>query len=170
MSKPPILSVVGKSNVGKTTFLEKLIAELKRRGYRVATVKHDVHGFDIDHPGKDTWRHAAAGADTILIASHQKLAMIKKWEGERSLDELAGWLLEDVDIVFTEGFKRKDKPKIEVVRKARSEELICSADELLAIVSDVKFELDIPCFGLDAAAGLVDLIEKKYSLKPPVPG
>lgn len=157
----PIISVVGKSNVGKTTLLEKLLAELKKRGYRVATVKHDVHGFDIDRPGKDTWRYAQAGADTVIISSPSKVAMISRVEQEKSLDQIAAMVV-DVDLVLTEGYKRENKPKIEVFRKGVYDQLLCEPDELIAIASDSQFDNGVPCYDLDDAAGLVDLIEKLY--------
>lgn len=157
----PIVSIVGKSDSGKTTLLEKLIPELKRRGVTVATVKHDVHGFDIDVPGKDTWRHAQAGADVVFIANEQKMAMISRLKGALSLDEIAA-MANGADIVLTEGYKRADKPKIEVSRRARSGELICTADELVAVASDQRFDIDVPQFDLDDATGLVDLIEERF--------
>lgn len=153
----PIISVVGKSGVGKTTFLEKLIVELKRRGHRVATIKHDVHGFEIDRPGKDSWRLAQAGSDSVVIASPRKLALIKRLEGEMSLSQIAR-LLTDIDIILTEGYKRGDAPKIEVSRRARGGELLCKPDELVAIVSDQPFDLGVRQFGLDDAAGIADLL------------
>ncbi|HDL63925.1 MAG TPA: molybdopterin-guanine dinucleotide biosynthesis protein B [Proteobacteria bacterium] len=157
----PIISVVGKTNVGKTTFIEQLIRELKTRGYRIATIKHDVHKFEIDHKGKDTWRHTQAGADTVIIASSSKMAMIKKIDREYGLDELQEWLLQDVDLIITEGYKRKDKPKIEISRKAVSQELLCRREELLAIVSDQSFTIGVPIFDLEDASGVADLIEEK---------
>ncbi|HEX3015676.1 MAG TPA: molybdopterin-guanine dinucleotide biosynthesis protein B, partial [Desulfobacteria bacterium] len=96
----PVISIVGKSNVGKTTLIEKLIAELKRRGFKVATVKHDVHGFEIDIPGKDTWRHAQAGADVVVISSPQKLAMINRVEQELELDQICAQV-QGVDLIIT---------------------------------------------------------------------
>jgi len=157
----PIISVVGKSGVGKTTFLEKLIAELKRRGYRVAVVKHDVHGFEVDQPGKDSWRLAQAGSDSVVIASPQKLALIKQLDREMTLSEIAALLI-DVDIILTEGYKRADAPKIEVSRRERGGELLCTPDELVAIVADQPFALDVPQFGLDDARGVVDLLEEGF--------
>ena len=157
----PIVSVVGKSNVGKTTLLEKLIAELKQRGYRVGTIKHDVHGFDIDHPGKDSWRLAQAGSDAVVIASPQKLALIKRLEGELSLDEVASYI-PDVDIILTEGYKRADKPKIEVYRQGVGDELLCSPDELIAVVTDVALDIPVPQFDLNDVSGLADFIEEKF--------
>jgi len=157
----PIISVVGKSGVGKTTFLEKLIAELKGRGLRVAVIKHDVHGFQMDRPGKDSWRLAQAGSDSVVIASAKKLALIKRLEGEMALGEIAA-LLTDVDIILTEGYKRGDAPKIEVSRRGRGGELLCTPDELVAIVSDQPFDLDVPQFGLDDTVGIVDLLEGTF--------
>jgi molybdopterin-guanine dinucleotide biosynthesis adapter protein len=157
----PVISVVGKSNVGKTTLVEKLIKEIKSRGYKVATVKHDVHGFDIDVPRKDTWRHAQAGSDVVVISSPQKLAMISKVEEELSLDQVCE-RISGVDLIMTEGYKRETKPKIEVFRKGVYDELLCSADELIAIATDVEFNLGVPCYGLDDAQGLVDRIVELF--------
>ena len=113
---PPIVSIVGRSNSGKTTLIEKLIPELKRRGYRIGTIKHTHHAPDIDRPGKDTSRHSAAGADTVMLASSGRVAMIKQTDAE-GIDALAGYF-NDVDLLMTEGYKREPKPKIEVVREA----------------------------------------------------
>jgi len=161
----PIISVVGKSQVGKTTLLEKLIAELKRRGYRVGTIKHDTHGFEIDRPGKDSWRHAQAGSDAVLISSPDKLALIKRVDREKSLDELLAYL-GDVDLVLTEGYKSGDKPKIEVSRQAKGQELLCHEEELLALVTDQPFDLDVPQFEHGDVKGLADLIEEEYLMDP----
>jgi len=161
----PMISVVGKSNTGKTTLLEKLVAELKRRGYRVATVKHDTHGFDIDRPGKDSWRHARAGSDVVIISGPNRLAMIEKREKEITLNEIADRVT-NVDIVLTEGYKRGDRPKIEVSRHEKGSELLCTEDELIAIAADQPFDMNVPQFGLDDAAGLVDLIEEKFLANP----
>ncbi len=159
--KVPIISVVGKSNTGKTTLLEKLIVELKRRGYRLATVKHDAHGFDIDQPGKDSWRHAQAGSDSVVISSSHKLALIRRLDEEMSLDQIAE-LVSDVDLILTEGYKRGDKPKIEVSRRERSSELICAEEELVAIATDQPFAVNVPQFDLDDAVGIIDLLEEKF--------
>ncbi len=163
MNKPPVVAVVGKSNAGKTTFLEKLIRELKKRNIRVGTIKHDVHGFDMDKPGKDTWRHARAGADTVAISSPAKVAVIKKLKEEMSLDRLAE-MISDVDIILTEGYKRSDKPKIEINRTARSTELLCAPGELIALVSDAEWDIGVPVFDLDDAAGVAALLEERYEL------
>ena len=160
----PALSVVGKSDTGKTTLLERLIPELKRRGYRVAVIKHDAHGFSIDVPGKDSWRLAKAGADQVFISSRGKLAHVQKLSEESPVEEIVDGIA-GVDIILTEGYKAGPLPKIEVSRRARSQGLICSEKELVAIASDQRFPLEVPQFDLDDAAGLVDLIERRYVLR-----
>lgn len=133
----PIISIVGKTNSGKTTLVERIIPELKKKGYRVGTIKHDVHKFDIDHEGKDTYRMTSAGADTVVIASKEKMAMIKKLEDEQDLDRIANSLMSDMDIVITEGFKKQNKPKIEVTQ---TDELLCKKeDNLIAVVDNRNF-------------------------------
>jgi molybdopterin-guanine dinucleotide biosynthesis protein B len=169
MSIPPIVSFVGKSNSGKTTLLEKVIRELKRRGYRVGTIKHDAHDFEMDRPGTDTWRHAQAGSDHVLISSPHKVASIRRVEQEMPLLELAAQM-PDVDIILTEGYKRGPAPKIEVSRRERSTSLICSPAELIAVVSDQHFDLPIPQYGLDDAVGVADLIEERFLMPLPHAG
>lgn len=158
----PVLSVVGKSNSGKTTLLEKLIGELTRRGHRVVTIKHDAHSFDIDHEGKDTWRHFQAGAYATLISSPAKFAMVHRVEAELNLDQLIGRLGDDADIVLTEGYKTAAKPKIEVVRAARSTEPVCSIDEIIALATDVDLDLGVPVYDINDFNGLCDLIEETF--------
>lgn len=153
----PVISIVGRSDCGKTTYLEKLIREIKHRGYKVATIKHDVHGFDIDRPGKDTWRHAQAGADIVCISSPQKMAMIKKVDNELLLEEVVAHI-DGVDIIFTEGYKRESKRRIEVFRKEVCESPLCLQDELLAIASDTVIYEDIPHFSLDDPAPMADFL------------
>jgi len=160
----PVLSIVGKSDVGKTTLLEKLIRELKARGYRVATIKHDAHSFELDQPGKDTWRHAQAGSDHVVIASPTRIAHIQRLERELTLPEIVA-TIHDVDIILTEGYKRGPALKIEVSRAAKGRELLCTRQELVALATDQPFDLDVPQFGLDDARGLVDLIERRFLTK-----
>ena len=158
----PVVSVVGKSNSGKTTLLEKLIGELTRRGRRVVTIKHDAHSFDIDHEGKDTWRHFQAGAYATLISSPAKFAMVHRVEAELNLDQLVALLGDDADIVLTEGYKTAAKPKIEVVRAARSTEPVCELDEIIALATDLDLDLGVPTFDINDFEGLCDLIEATY--------
>ncbi|ACV64218.1 molybdopterin-guanine dinucleotide biosynthesis protein B [Desulfofarcimen acetoxidans DSM 771] len=163
MKEAPVVAVVGRSDAGKTTFLEKLLKELKLRKIKVGTIKHDVHGFDIDKPGKDTWRHAQAGADTVVISSPSKVAIIKKVPEELSLDQVVA-MVTDMDILLTEGYKRSNKPKIEINRTEHSSELVCAPDELIALVTDAEWDIGVPLFGLDDAVGVADLLVEKYNL------
>jgi molybdopterin-guanine dinucleotide biosynthesis protein B len=163
MSALPVVVLVGTSGTGKTTFLEKLISELKKRNLRVGTVKHDVHGFEIDRPGKDTWRHAQAGADAVALSSPSKVALIRKVEEELSLDQVTE-LIGNVDIILVEGYKRSDKPKIEIHRRAHSRELLCAPEELLAVVSDQEWNIGVPLFDLENASGVADMLVEKYRL------
>lgn len=159
----PIVSIVGRSNSGKTTLIEKLIGELVRRGYKVATIKHDVHGFEIDQEGKDSWRHKKAGAHTVIISSPQKLALIRDVDHDAELTELREKYIRDVDIILSEGFKRNSQPKIEVFRQELNQDLLCQKeDNLIAIASNKLFQIGVPCFNINDACGLVDLIEEKF--------
>lgn len=158
----PIIAVIGKSKAGKTTLIEKLIGELKRRGYRVATIKHHSHpGFDIDVPGKDSWRFAQAGSDHTIIAAVDKVAAYWKIDHELTLDEIAAEV-HDVDIILTEGYCRSGKPAIEIVRAQNSRELIGSREQWIALVADFPIEEDVPRFGLDEINGVVNLLEQKF--------
>ena len=155
----PVVCIVGRSKSGRTTLIEKLVRELKRRGYRVGTVKHHSHpGFELDKPGKDTWRHAQAGSDHVVISTPDKIASIRRVERELELDEIAATMT-DVDVILTEGYLRAGRYRIEVVRAERSTEPICLPDDLLALASDVDVPYNLPRFGLDDTAGLADLIE-----------
>lgn len=158
-TNPPLICFVGRSNSGKTTLLEKLIRELKRRNYRVATIKHHSHaGVQVDQPGKDTWRHAQAGSDHVVIVAPDLVASIRRTDREPSLEEVAA-TIQGVDFILAEGFKRTGKLKVEVVRAARSVEPLCAEDELLALVTDVAIPYNVPQFGLDDVTGLADLME-----------
>ena len=159
----PIICMVGASNSGKTTHLEKLIPELRRRGYRVGTLKHDVHGFEIDQEGKDTWRHRKAGAQTIGIASPTAVASIRETGGEIPLELIAGRYFWEEDILLTEGYKRSHFPKIEVFRSAIESTPICGAqDNLLAVVTDDPVQVDVPVYRFGDVTGLADLIESRF--------
>lgn len=159
----PILCMVGASDSGKTTLLEKLIPELARRGYRIGTVKHDVHGFEMDREGKDTWRHRKAGAAVIAISSPTQVATIRQVDGEMGLDEMVGRFFWSEDLLLTEGFKRSHFPKIEVFRKAMEAAPICRPeDNLIALVTDDPVEVDVPVFGFGQVEALADFIEARF--------
>jgi molybdopterin-guanine dinucleotide biosynthesis protein B len=159
----PIVSIVGKSDSGKTTFIEKLVPELTRRGYRIATVKHDVHGFEVDQEGKDSWRHKQAGAHSVVLSSPKKVALIRDVEKDLTLEEIREKLIQDVDLIVSEGYKKDVQPKIEIFRKEKHKERLCTKeDNLIAIVSNRKFRVGVSCFSLDDVKGVADFIEKKY--------
>jgi molybdopterin-guanine dinucleotide biosynthesis protein len=132
----PTVSFVGKKQSGKTTALEGVIRELKRRGRRVAAVKHDTHGFSIDVEGTDSHRLRSAGANVTVISSPQDLAVMSTVGEDLPLTGLVARIREPVDVVLTEGFMRQPAPKFEISRAARSEELIAPADEVLGIMTD----------------------------------
>lgn len=159
----PIVSIVGKSNAGKTTLLEKLIPELVKRGYRVATIKHNMHGFDIDHEGKDSWRHKKAGANTTIVSSPHQLALFQDVDHNHSLDEIRDKYIKNADIILTEGYKGTPFPKIEVFRSTLNREPLCKKeDNLLAVAADTKLDAGVPCFDINDTGSIVDLIENKF--------
>ena len=161
----PVVSVVGKSDSGKTTLMEGLIRELTARGWRVATCKHHVHEVDIDQPGKDSWRHARAGSRVTMISSPTQFAVVRQVESERSLDDIAAEaVVGGCDVLLTEGFKRSGNVRIEISRLARSDEMISSPEELFALVTDNP-ELHpegVPRFGLGDAGPLASFIETTF--------
>lgn len=159
----PIISIVGKSDSGKTTLIEKLVPELTRRGYRIATIKHDVHGFEVDREGKDSWRHKQAGAHTVVISSPNRVALIRDVKKDLSLNEIRDKLVRDVDLIISEGYKKDVQPKIEIFRKEKHKELLSTKeDNLVAIVSNQEFDMGVPCFRLEDISGLSDFIEKRF--------
>ena len=160
MSK--VVNIVGSSsNVGKTYLLEGLIKELKVRGYSIATIKHDVHGFDIDKKGKDTYKHREAGSETVIISSKNRLAMIKELEEETELNDIIKMVL-DKDIILIEGYKKSNLRKIEVFRKGVSEKIITPKNKLIAIASDTNLDIDdIIIVERENYKELADLIEKE---------
>ena len=161
-----VVAFVAKSNTGKTTLLEQVIRELKSRGYRLGVIKHDAHRFDIDHPGKDSYRLTAAGADTMVISSQEKLAMVKRHETSPPLEELIDTYFSDMDIVVTEGFKMSPVPKIEVHRQERSSTLLCRGEHndpnLVAIASDTTLDVDVPLLDINDPKGVADFVENTF--------
>jgi molybdopterin-guanine dinucleotide biosynthesis protein MobB len=158
----PVLSIVGTSGSGKTTLLEKLIAELERRGYRVGVIKHHPHpGLETDVPGKDTWRMAQAGAMEVVLATPDWLVHRRRMEGDPPLSEVVK-AVHDVDLILVEGYKREPGPKIEVNRRAHHPALISPPEDLVAVVSDRRFGIAVPQFGLEDVEELADWIEQRF--------
>jgi molybdopterin-guanine dinucleotide biosynthesis protein B len=156
-----IFGFAGPSGSGKTTLIERLIPLLKERGLRVSVIKHARHGFDIDQPGKDSYRHREAGCGEVLVTSSRRWALMHELRGaaEPALEELLE-RLSPCDLVLVEGFKRDAIPKLEVHRAANAEaDLLYPHDpHIVAIATDARLETKLPLFGLDeieAIAGFV---------------
>ena len=159
MKKIPIVSIVGYSGSGKTTLVERLIPELRRRGLRVATIKHNRHGFDIDREGKDSWRHRRAGAAITVLASPGSVAVMADTDGDPGPGELGERFIRDVDVILSEGFKKNPHPKIEVWRRVLGKPFLSGDDAtLMAVAGDDPGGLKAPRYSLDDIAGLADLV------------
>jgi len=156
----PVISIVGRADTGKTTLMEKLIGELKGRGYRIATVKHAPQGASIDEPGKDSWRHLQAGSQAAAVVSKDSVVLIKPTRAPK-LDDIMPLFGEDYDIVLAEGFKGGDAPKIEVHRKDAGPPL-GDISKLFAIVSDEPLENEVRQFSPQDIKGLADLVEQGF--------
>jgi len=159
----PIISVVGKSGSGKTKFLTKLIPELTKRGYKIGVIKHDVHS-QIDLPGKDSWKISQSGAQPVLIAGPKKMALIQSLDKEYNLEHLSTYC-PDADLILTEGYKKENKPKIEIYSSGKP---LGEENELLAIVGrgkSPKIKSDIPWFRFNEIPKVTDLLEKKFLVK-----
>ena len=154
----PIICFVGWSGSGKTTLMEQVVGELKRKGLRIAVVKHAHRGFDIDRPGKDSCRYRAAGADIVIVASQTQLVTIQRTEEAVDLDSVAVMMNGKVDLVLVEGFKHSSQPKIEVNLSSNNPEISCSTSELLAVVSDRPLNVDIPQFRFNDKDDLVSFV------------
>jgi molybdopterin-guanine dinucleotide biosynthesis protein B len=161
-----MLGIVGFSGSGKTTLTVALIEALSRRGLRVATIKHDVHGFEMDRPGKDTWRHKQAGAAATLISSPRGIGLVRDADHDHRPEELLP-LLGPADIVLVEGFKRAPLPKIEVFRPELGKPPACRGDRhLRALVSDAPLDWGVPRFAPAEVERLCAFILEKLNLAP----
>ncbi len=161
---PPIVSVIGKSHSGKTTIIEKIIRELKSRGYRVATIKHAPQGASFDEPGKDSWRHVEAGSETTVVSSPDNVVLVKPVSQDTPLEEIVRFLGEDYDVILTEGFKQEGSPKIEAHRKAVGPPLK-DVKKIIAIVTDEPLETKARQFSFEDNESLADLLERGF-IKP----
>jgi len=155
----PVVSIVGKSKSGKTTLLEKLIVELKRRGYRVVAMKHSDKNLEPDTVNKDSWRLSQAGSELTVLSSVQKLAIFKIMSTDASPEELSALISWDYDLLLTEGFKKDRYPKIEVHRQEQGKELLSQPGQLLALVTDEPMDVNVPQFSQDDINQIADLIE-----------
>jgi molybdopterin-guanine dinucleotide biosynthesis protein B len=160
MSHPPLYIFVGHSGAGKTTFVERLVAELDRRKVRVATIKHAHHKVELDHSGKDSWRYTQAGAELSLLLTTDALQLVAKATERRDPAELAERFLGEADIVLAEGFSHAPGEKIEILRRAHNPLPRCSLDDgLIALVSDVDEVFpELPHFSLEAVTLVADFL------------
>jgi len=156
-----VIGFAGWSGAGKTTLIVRLIPELNRRGLSVSTIKHAHHGFDIDQPGKDSYEHRAAGAHEVLVASANRIALMRELRGapEPALADFLR-LIAPVDLILVEGFKRDPLPKIELYRAANGKPPIHPQDDrIVALVSDsVDPPARLPHASIDDIAAVVDLV------------
>ncbi|NTW28194.1 MAG: molybdopterin-guanine dinucleotide biosynthesis protein B [Coriobacteriia bacterium] len=161
MFSVPVVCFIGVSGSGKTTFLEGVIRELAEHGWRVGTAKHHhLPDFEIDIPGKDSWRHAQAGAVVSMISSEGKLGVVRKVDRERTLEEMIRVADGAIDILLTESIRNPAAAQIEIVRTAHSDSVTCVPEDLFALVTDGAHDVgDVPVFALDDVQGVVDLIE-----------
>ena len=157
----PVVCIIGEQDSGKTTLIEKLIGEFVRRGYRVSTVKHTAHSFELDREGSDSYRHTKAGADKIALSHLTQFAMIEKRMAERGLDDIVHLLEPDTDIILAEGYKGlKDYPKIKLIKD--SKEIVSKEENLIATVgSGHPIKEDIPDFDINDPRAIVDFLEEK---------
>ncbi|MDD2925942.1 molybdopterin-guanine dinucleotide biosynthesis protein B [Rhodoferax sp.] len=142
-----VVGFAGFSGSGKTTLVERLIPALRRRGLRVSVVKHAHHRFDIDHPGKDTYRHREAGAFEVVVASPHRLALMREFEvaHQTSVHELIAELYDGVDWVLVEGYRDSDLLKIEVWRAQAGKPACYPVDDFItAVATDSPAELPAP--------------------------
>ncbi len=155
-----LYGVTGWKNAGKTGLMERLVAEMAARGLSVSTVKHAHHSFDVDHPGRDSYRHRQAGAGEVLLASRHRVALMRELRGasEPPLADLLA-MLAPCDLVLVEGYKRDRHPKIEAFRAETGNPLIAPGDPTIrAVASDVPLDLDRPVFDLNDTAAIADFI------------
>lgn len=161
-----LYGIMGWQNAGKTTLMERLVAEITGRGHSVSTVKHVHHDVDLDQPGKDTWRHRQAGASEVVLASAHRFALMREYRGpEPKLDDVLARLA-PVDLVLVEGYKRDLHPKIEVFRPITGRDLIQPGDPTVrAVASDAAVPgLTVPVLDLNDPAAIADFILREVGL------
>ncbi|MQQ08752.1 molybdopterin-guanine dinucleotide biosynthesis protein B [Epibacterium sp. SM1979] len=161
-----VYGVTGWKNNGKTGLMERLVAEFTDRGLTVSTLKHAHHSTDVDQPGTDSHRHRTAGAQEVVLASPNRVAIMQELRGaaEPSLTELLA-RMRPVDLILIEGYKREAHPKVEVHRKAAGQPLIAPQDpSIRAVATDTPLDLDLPQFDLNDTVEIADFIANDLNL------
>jgi molybdopterin-guanine dinucleotide biosynthesis adapter protein len=160
-----VYGVIGWKNAGKTSLMERLVSEITQRGFSVSTVKHVHHDVDLDHPGKDTYRHRAAGASEVVLASAHRFAILHEHRGpEPDLGTILARMA-PVDLVLVEGYKRDTHAKIEVFREGEARRLIAPEDPTVrAVATDVKVDVTVPVLDLNDTAAIVDFVLHEVGL------
>lgn len=162
-TKPRVIQVIGHKNSGKTTLICRLIRQLTLEGFRVGTIKHDAHQFEIDHPGKDTWKHRMAGAETVAITSMEKTAIMR--QRHTPLAALLGEM-KNLDLILVEGFKFADYPKIVLIRTEDQLLLLQQAKSIIAIVSWIPINESVaPVFDKNDFSGIERLVLKHMKVE-----
>ena len=162
-----IFGIAGWSGSGKTTLLEKLIPQFTARGLKVSVIKHAHHGFDIDRPGKDSYRHREAGASEVLLACNDRWALMheRREEGDVTLDELLSRLA-PCDLVLIEGFKQEPVPKLEVYRPENGKPpLFPERPDIVAVATDAALDCALPKLPLNDIAGIADFVMTTLQLQ-----
>ncbi len=161
-----IYGIVGYKNAGKTGLMERLVTEITGRGFSVSTLKHAHHTFDVDQPGKDSYRHRSAGAQQVLLASRARWALMTEIQDAEE-PPLADLLtrLDPVDLVLVEGYKRDGHPKVEAHRSETGNPLIARDDQTVrAVASDTALDLHRPVFDLNDTTAIADFILSEVGL------
>ncbi len=165
---PPVVAFIGRSGVGKTTLLVKVIAELHGRGIKVGSIKHSHHitAAAMDVEGKDSWRHKQAGASRTLLVGRERLQLVSDHSGDFTPAELANEFMDGMQLVLVEGYKASKGDKIEVVRAERATlPLLMPEDGLIALATDIPMDIGVPCFTLDDPAPIADFLIERYLTK-----
>ena len=164
----PALAFVGWSGTGKTTLVESLITMARQHGLVVGALKHDAHRFEIDQPGKDSYRFSAAGAAVTALVSDEKLALVRRHEQAPEVDVLLRTYFNDVDLVLVEGWKNSTLPRIEVYRPSLGHPMICRGEKhdpfLVAVASDGPVQVDVPVLPLADPGAVLAFINERFGL------
>jgi molybdopterin-guanine dinucleotide biosynthesis protein MobB len=161
-----IYGIVGYKNAGKTGLMERLVSDIAGRGHSVSTLKHAHHSFDVDHPGKDSYRHRDAGAHQVLLSSRARWALMTELRDndEAPLSDLLQ-RLDPVDLILVEGYKRDSHPKIEAYRAENHHPILANSDPTVrAVASDSALQVTQPVFDLNDTKAIADFILSEVGL------